>query len=53
MTLPTQQRSAQFRMGHFPVRDREFLKPTLTGISVGVGILLVLTLFLVALTELV
>lgn len=53
MTLATQQRSAQFRTGHSPVREREFLKPTLTGISVGVGILLVLTLFLVALTELV
>ena len=53
MTLATQQRSAQLRTGHSPVREREFLKPTLTGISVGVGILLVLTLFLVALTELV
>jgi hypothetical protein len=53
MTLATQQRSAQFRMGHFPVRDREFLKPTLAGIGVAVGVLITLTLFLVALAGLV
>jgi len=49
MTLAARQWIVQLFSGLFRVHDQEFLKPTLTGIGVSVGVLAALTLVLVAL----